>query len=178
MSEQPSQRIAIGSESIELPSALPVLPVRDAVVFPGTTVPLSIGRARSLAALEEAGVAHDPQLVSPAHFEIESAEESVDRLRSNGVTFDAVFAASDLIALGAIRSLFRAGVRVPEDVSVVGYDDVLLARYSHPALTTVSQDMAKAGRLLVSKLLNSTGGQEMRSERLPTELIVRESCGG
>jgi len=55
MSEQAQQRIAIGTESVELPSSLPVLPVRDAVVFPGINVPLSVGRARSLAALEEAG---------------------------------------------------------------------------------------------------------------------------
>jgi DNA-binding LacI/PurR family transcriptional regulator len=53
-----------------------------------------------------------------------------------------------------------------------------LARYSRPALTTIRQDTALAGRLLVSKLLNSAAGGELRSERLPTDLIVRESCGG
>lgn len=128
-------------------------------------------------ALEEAGVALDPALVAPVHFEVESAEEAIERLLAQGVKLDAVFGASDLIALGAIRGLIRAGARVPEDVSVVGYDDVLLARYSHPALTTISQDMAKAGRLLVSKLMNSSTGRDIRSERLPTDLIVRESCG-
>lgn len=128
-------------------------------------------------ALEEAGWSVDPQLVAPVHFEVESAEDAVERLIAQGVFFDAVFGASDLVALGAIRGLVRRGVRVPEDCSVVGYDDIRLARYSHPALTTISQDMAKAGRLLVSKLMSSTSGQEIRSERLPTELIVRESCG-
>jgi DNA-binding LacI/PurR family transcriptional regulator len=128
-------------------------------------------------ALEAAGLPVDPRLAAPVHFEVESAEDAVERLMAQGIGFDAIFGSSDLIALGAIRGLIRHGLRVPDDISVVGYDDVLLARYSHPALTTISQDMAKAGRLLVSKLMNSTGAKDIRSERLPTELIVRESCG-
>ncbi len=128
-------------------------------------------------ALKEADLPLDMHLVAPVHFEVESAEDAVERLIAQDVEFDAIFGASDLIALGAIRGLIRHGRRVPEDVSVVGYDDVLLARYSHPALTTISQDMAKAGRLLVSKLMNSKGGLDIQSERLPTDLIVRESCG-
>ncbi len=127
-------------------------------------------------ALEAAGLPVDPRLVASVHFEVESAEDAVERLMTQGIEFDAIFGSSDLIALGAIRSLIRHGKTVPGDASVVGYDDVLLARYSHPALTTVSQDMAKAGRLLVSKLMNSSGTKDIRSERLPTELIVRESC--
>ena len=113
----------------------------------------------------------------PAHFTVESAEATVDALLARAPGIDGIVAASDLIALGAIRALLHAGVRVPEDVSVVGYDDVPFARFSRPALTTISQDTARAGRLLVSKLLD-TGTSDMRSERLPTELIVRESCGG
>ncbi len=128
-------------------------------------------------ALEEVGASVDSRLVLPVHFAVESAEEGVERLMAEGVTFDAIFASSDLIALGAIRALRRHGLSVPEDVSIVGYDDIMIARYSHPALTTISQDMAKAGRLLVSKLMNSKSNQDIRSERVPTDLIVRESCG-
>ena len=128
-------------------------------------------------AIEQAGLAQDKALMVPAHFTVESSEASVDALIARGEDFDGIVAASDLIALGAIRSLLHHGRRVPEDVSVVGYDDVPFARYSRPALTTVLQDTQRAGRLLVSKLLD-TGGGEMRSERLPTDLIVRESCGG
>ena len=128
-------------------------------------------------AIEQAGLAQDKALMVPAHFTVESSEASVDALIARGEHFDGIVAASDLIALGAIRSLLHHGRRVPEDVSVVGYDDVPFARYSRPALTTVLQDTQRAGRLLVSKLLD-TGGGEMRSERLPTDLIVRESCGG
>jgi len=129
-------------------------------------------------ALEEAGLPFDSDLVVPAHFEIESAEAAVDAMIARGVRFDGLVAASDMIALGAIRALLHAGRRVPEDVSVVGYDDVKMARFSNPALTTISQDTAKAGRLLVSKLLSSGGDEPIRSERVPTDLIVRETCGG
>jgi DNA-binding LacI/PurR family transcriptional regulator len=152
---------------------------RRRIVYLGDTeAPEVTQRVRGyVEALGQAGIAHDPALMVPAHFTVESAEASVDALLTRGVKFDGIVAASDLIALGAIRALLNAGLTVPEDVSVVGYDDVPFARYSRPALTTVSQDTRRAGRLLVSKLLD-TGGDEMRSERLPTELIVRESCGG
>lgn len=130
-----------------------------------------------LEALAEAGLERDPDLILPVHFAIESAESAVDVLMNRGARFDAIFAASDLIAVGAVKGLQRRGIAAPRDVSVVGYDDILLSRYCHPALTTISQDMAKAGRLLVMKLLSKSGGKDAISERLPTELIVRESCG-
>ncbi|WP_418152048.1 LacI family DNA-binding transcriptional regulator [Litorimonas sp. RW-G-Af-16] len=129
-------------------------------------------------ALEEKGLKLDENLVSPAHFKIESAEVAVDALVASQQSFDAIFASSDLIALGAIRALQRHGISVPRDVSVVGYDDVQLARYNRPALTTIRQDLSKAGSLMVAKLLNASHPQDMVSERLPTDLIMRESCGG
>jgi DNA-binding LacI/PurR family transcriptional regulator len=128
-------------------------------------------------ALAEAGLPFDTHLVQPAHFDLESAAEAVDFLAARGVAFDGVVAASDMIALGAIRALVRRGRRVPEDVSVVGYDDLAIARYNHPALTTVRQDVGKGGVLLVSKLMTLVNGGAAASERLPTELVVRESCG-
>ncbi len=128
-------------------------------------------------ALARADVAYDEKLVSPAHFEIESAQAAVDSLIAENIPFDAVFGGSDAIAIGAIRALTRRGVSVPDDISVVGYDDVMLARYSQPALTTIRQDLAQAGRLMVSKLLNARDGGEMISERLDTNIIVRDSCG-
>jgi DNA-binding LacI/PurR family transcriptional regulator len=153
---------------------------RKRIVFLGDTeAPEVTQRLRGYAeALEQVGLEQDPALLVPAHFTVESAEAAADALFARGEKFDGIVAASDLIALGAIRALLQAGIRVPEDVSVIGYDDVPFARYSRPALTTVKQDTARAGRLLVSKLLDTGAGGEMRSERLPTELIVRESCGG
>ncbi|MEM0929166.1 MAG: LacI family DNA-binding transcriptional regulator [Pseudomonadota bacterium] len=128
-------------------------------------------------ALQEAGLEQCPDLVAPVFFEIESAENAVQSLLGRGHDFDAAVCASDLIAMGVVRGLMKRGRSVPGDVSVVGYDDIQLSRYSTPALTTIAQDKAKAGRLLVSKLQSSTSGQEIHSERLPTELIVRDSCG-
>ncbi len=152
---------------------------RRRIVFLGDIeAPESMQRRQGyLAALAQANLPADPRLTVPAHFGIEAAAASVDTLISRRIKFDGIVAASDLIALGAIRALLRAGMSVPEDVSVVGYDDISFARYSRPALTTVRQDTALAGRLLVSKLLNSPASGEHKSERLPTDLIVRESCG-
>ena len=132
-----------------------------------------------LEALEKAGLKPDRALSVPAHFEVESAEAALDALIRDGVAFDGIVAASDVIALGAIRAMRRAGISTPQDVSVVGFDNVRFARYATPTLTTVAQDTSTAGRLLVSKLLDAGSGRiRSRSERLPTDLIVRESCGG
>lgn len=151
---------------------------RRIAFFGSTAAPEAMQRYNGyLAAHAESSLEVDPRLIQPAHFEIESAETAVNQLIASGAPFDGIVAASDLIALGAIRALRRAGRSVPQDVSVVGYDNVLLASYSQPALTTISQDMAKAGRIMVSKLVEAISGNLLQSERLPTELIVRESCG-
>jgi DNA-binding LacI/PurR family transcriptional regulator len=149
---------------------------RKRIVFLGETEPEAMQRrAGYLEALKESGLEADPALICPVDFELESAEAAVNTLVRRKVAFDAIFASSDLIALGAIRALRRAGMRVPEDVSVVGYDDMLLSRLSTPALSTVKQDTYKAGRLLVARVLDADG--DHRPERLSTDLIVRESCG-
>ncbi len=130
------------------------------------------------AALEDAKVAFDPSLVRSGDFGYDDAFDPVNDLIDSAVEFDAVFAAGDMLALGVIAALKRRGIRVPEDVAVVGYDDIALGRHSTPALTTVRQDVIKAGQLLVSKLFRRGAGLPAASERLPTEMIVRESCGG
>ncbi len=152
---------------------------RQRIAFFGDTEAPEIGQRYEgyRQALEEGGLNFDPNLVSPAHFKLESAEAAVDALVSSKSDFDAIFASSDMIALGAIRALQRQSISVPKDISVVGYDDVQLARYSRPGLTTIRQDLSKAGSLMVAKLLNATDPQDMMSERLPTDLIMRESCG-
>lgn len=153
---------------------------RKRIVFLGDLEPPeAMQRHRGyLEALGSAGLGVDPDLIMDAHFEVESAEASVDGLIRRGVQFDGVVCASDQIALGAVRALLHAGLRVPQDVSVIGFDNVPFSRYARPALTTIAQDTMKAGRLLVSKLLDYPGDSVGRSERIPTDLIVRESCGG
>ena len=150
---------------------------RKAIVFIGGSDPEAEQRRRGyMEALAESGIEPDPRLVAQVEFELESAEAAITRLLRRGIAFDGIVAASDLIALGAIRALRRAGLSVPADVSVVGYDDMLLSRLSTPALTTIRQDTFHAGQLLVASILEPS--QDRSPGYLPTELIVRESCGG
>lgn len=128
-------------------------------------------------ALRNSGMTVDPRLVCPAHFYPESAMETVEVLLEQGIEFDGIVAASDMIAIGAMRGLISRGKRVPQDVSVIGYDDVLVAAFSSPALSTIRQDVTKAGRLMVNKLLRMLAGENVQSSTLPTDLIIRESCG-
>jgi len=149
---------------------------RKRIVFLGGSDPEATQRHRGYTeALADAKIKVDDALIGRVEFEEESAEAAIDALLIRKIPFDGVVAASDLIALGAVRALSRAGRKVPRDVSVVGYDNMLLSRLSTPTLSTVQQDIPKAGRLLVAKLLDWTG--DVRPEMLSTELIIRESCG-
>jgi DNA-binding LacI/PurR family transcriptional regulator len=149
---------------------------RRRLLFLGGSDPEATQRYRGYTeALQDAGIPIDDTLIGRVEFEAESAEAAVDTLVRRKVRFDGIVAASDLIALGAIRALHRSSIAVPQDVSVVGYDNNLLSRLSTPTLSTVQQDIPKAGRMLVSKLLEWSG--DTRPELLSTELIIRESCG-
>lgn len=131
-------------------------------------------------ALAEAGHAMDRALQVDAESSEDAGAAAAVELMRRGMTFDArpfdaVFAASDLIAIGAMRAFADASVRVPEDVAVVGFDDIPAARIATPALTTVRQDTSRAGELLVERLIGLVDGRGGHSERLPVELVVRRS---
>ncbi len=128
-----------------------------------------------IAAQQARGLTPDPRLVRPMPFEAEAARREVDRLIEDGVDFDAVFAASDVLAVAALSALKSHGRRVPEDVQVVGFDDIPLAAQASPALTTVRQDLEAAGRALVDLLLAALDGQAIEPLILPTTLVVRDS---
>ncbi|MES2150926.1 MAG: LacI family DNA-binding transcriptional regulator [Pseudomonadota bacterium] len=129
------------------------------------------------AALAAHGLEADPALLVTVSFLPEGGREAVDELARRGVPYDAVFASSDLLAMTAINTLRGRGIRVPEDIAVVGYDDIELSNYFHPPLTTVRQPIEEAGRALVRALLGLIEGRGALSEQLPTELIVRASAG-
>jgi DNA-binding LacI/PurR family transcriptional regulator len=129
------------------------------------------------AALQAAGLSLDPALQVDADSAEEAGYTAAMALVERGQPFDAVFAASDLIAIGAIRALAEKGLRVPEDVAVVGFDDIPTARYTNPSLTTVVQDTARAGELLVDTLLKLVRGEAAESVTLPAQLVVRRSSG-
>ena len=97
------------------------------------------------------------------------------RFLKNGEKFDALFAASDLIAINAMGVLTGQGIAIPEQVSVVGYDDIDMASHSFPPLTTVRQPMDLAGVLLTDSLQELLDGQVTDSKLLPTSLVIRGS---
>jgi alanine racemase len=131
-----------------------------------------------LDALAAAGVSPDKDLEASAVNQEAEGLEAMQSLIDAGAEFDAVFAASDLIAFGAIKCLRRAGIRVPEDVSVVGFDDTPAASFFNPSLTTIRQDTQKAAEALVGNLLAMIDGESVPSPLLPLSLVVRRSCGG
>lgn len=152
---------------------------RKRIVFLGDTdAPESAQRFRGYReVLDTAGLGYDDQLVVPSHFQVASARAVVETMIASGLQFDGIVAASDLIALGAIQALRRAGRDVPGEVSIVGYDNVPFGTYAEVPLTTVDQDTAKAGRMLVAKLLDGGGVRGADLDRIPAELIIRSSCG-
>jgi len=125
---------------------------------------------------EEAAVPTDVSRLISTHLDIGLACGTIERLVRERVDFDGIVAVNDVVALGAIQGLRRQGIHVPEDVSVVGYDDVQFSKYTQPPLTTISQDSERGGQLIVSKLIDR-GNQSFVSEVLPLDLIVRGSCG-
>jgi DNA-binding LacI/PurR family transcriptional regulator len=88
---------------------------------------------------------------------------------------DAVFANSDMMAVGAINVLREHGRRVPQDVAVVGYDDLSIAKLSSPPLTTISQNLPLVGQLLVQNLIRNIETDLLTTVTIPAELVVRES---
>ena len=133
------------------------------------------------AALREAGIEPVADLEFRGDFAERSGYEAAAELLRRHLRPTAIFAANDYMAVGALGALNDAKVRVPEDVAVVGFDDIALARYLNPPLTTVRVDRQELGRRAVEILLDREAHPEhagRRLEVLPTALIVRRSCGG
>ncbi|WP_159943888.1 MULTISPECIES: LacI family DNA-binding transcriptional regulator [unclassified Nocardiopsis] len=129
------------------------------------------------AGLETAGLAVDDALVVPGEFGYESGFRAGERLFDLEEPPTAVFAASDQMALGVYEALRRRGLRVPGDVSVVGFDDLPEASWSSPSLTTVRQPLSDMGRLAVRTVQRLVRRETIESPRveLATELVVRDS---
>lgn len=126
-------------------------------------------------AMREAGAATCDALQINAITTEESGFQAACELCSRGMEFDAIFAASDLIAIGALRALQEAGVDVPRQVAVVGFDDIPAASVTNPPLTTVVQDTRRAGELLVETLLRQITGESAANSVIPTKLVLRKS---
>jgi len=124
---------------------------------------------------------HGLQVVRGLRFDSFFSEESGYRatqaLVASEVDYSAIFCASDLIAIGAIKALREHGLRVPRDKVIVGFDNIPTAEHLAPALTTVQQDTFAAGQALVNSVIHSIHGETTEPVLLPTKLVVRDSCG-
>lgn len=129
------------------------------------------------AGLDAAGIAFDPALVTEGDFDYQSGFRAGCKLLDLAELPTAVFAASDQMALGVYEAVRKKGLLVPEDVSVIGFDDLPEARWASPPLTTVRQPLAEMGKLAARTVLRMVQGESLESPRveLATRLVVRES---
>lgn len=130
-----------------------------------------------LDALQMRGLAPLPVLQAVGDFTETGGYYAAQRLLQ--VLPDAIFSASDAMAVGALRAIREAGLRVPQDVAVVGFDDMSFAAHANPPLTTIRQPIQRLGSLAAEMLIERIENPHMASRRviLPTELVVRSSCG-
>jgi DNA-binding LacI/PurR family transcriptional regulator len=115
--------------------------------------------------------------VLDAHMTADGAYRAMRDFIGRGEEFDAVFAATDVIAISAMRAIAASGLSIPHDVAIVGFDDIAMAAHVHPSLTTVRQDVGRGAKLLVDAVLRRLAGEDTASAVMPGELIVRESSG-
>jgi LacI family transcriptional regulator len=126
-------------------------------------------------ALEAAGLPFERKLVVQGDFNETGGFLAMNRLVDSGQAFTAIFAANDQTAVGARLALFRRGIRLPDDVSLVGFDDLPASRYSTPPLTTVHQPIYEVGGMLVDAIFELIDGRVPRIEVPRMQLVVRES---
>ena len=131
------------------------------------------------AAFVEAGLTASEELVFHGDFRPPSGLAGFKQLFSRPDPPTAIFACNDMMALGVLRAAAEAGVRVPQDVAVVGFDNIEIGQFIHPSLTTVAQQKDEIGQQAVQRIVELLSGQEKESRKMlvPTRLIARESSG-
>ncbi len=129
-------------------------------------------------ALKKAGIEFDKKMVVEANFTEESGYASMKKILSSDLKPTAVFAGNDVIAYGAIKAIQDEGLRIPDDISIVGFDDDYLSRYLNPTLTTVTLPAAGLGSEAVKILINIIKNKNNTNEKisLPTNFTIRKSC--
>ena len=142
--------------------------------------PISADRERGYRqALEAAGLPVNPELVAQGDFSVESGVRAMEQLYAAEQPFTAVFCSNDEMAIGALQVIKGRGQRIPEDVSVIGFDDIPHARYTDPPLTTIAQPMAELGMEAMTMLLEILQDPTTRPRKriLPAPLVIRASAG-
>lgn len=129
------------------------------------------------AALADAGIPYDAQIVYPGAFTDTSSYEPMQTMLDLPEPPTAVFIGSDLVALGALHAIHHRGLTIPDDISVIGFDDVLIGKYLQPPLTTIHLPAADLGAKAGEMILASIRGKTFPTLRalLPTELVIRQS---
>ena len=133
------------------------------------------------AALDDAGMERDAELELDGDFTESGGHAAGERIAGFRRRPTAVFAANDSMAIGALAALRDAGIRVPDDMAVAGFDDIPIARYMSPPLTSVRVSISEMGERAVHMLLHAIEGKNQHArqqETLPTTLVIRASCGG
>jgi DNA-binding LacI/PurR family transcriptional regulator len=130
-------------------------------------------------ALQKAKIPFDPSLFREGDFTAQSGYDAMRRILASASRATALFAGNDTIATGAMLALREAGLSVPEDFAVVGYDDLPIASYTCPPLTTVRTHPFEQGKLLAEAAITLMNNEKVGSQQdaLPLELVVRNSCG-
>lgn len=145
---------------------------------PATSVDACRRLAAYRMALESVGLTYDPALVASGDYEPRAGREAVRTLERQAKKYNALVAANDLMAIGAVDGLRASGKRVPEDVSVIGFDDMEEASFSSPTLTTVRQPLQEVGALAARVALQVVSGAAAEPHSVITApLVIRESCG-
>lgn len=129
--------------------------------------------------LHMAGLVYDDSMVVHGAYDPDTGYRAMQMLLQQAPRLTAVFAMNDIMAFGALRALQEHGLRVPEDVALVGFDDIRLSEYSSPPLTTMNEPDVEHGRMAAEMLLTLIRGgiPQERQVKLQTRLVVRKSCG-
>ena len=128
-----------------------------------------------LRALKEHGIERDDSLIIAGNFDATSGVLAIENLVQSNAVFTAIFAANDMTAMGARLALYRRGIRVPEDVSIIGFDDQDESAFSTPPLTTVKQPGRELGATAVESMINLIAGKEYSVPQFSATITVRES---
>jgi LacI family transcriptional regulator len=152
----------------------------------GIILPTPLDRRPSLRRLEGFQDAHkehnlepDPRLIVATDYTLQSAYDLTLRMLQDGPLPDALFVADDKRALAVVEAIRNRGLRIPEDIALVGHGDWMVGRYMCPSLTSIHHPFREMGRTAAEKALQLIAGETIASENvmMPTYLVVRESCG-
>jgi DNA-binding LacI/PurR family transcriptional regulator len=131
-------------------------------------------------ALHDAEIEYDPQLVTIDQYTYETGYKAIQRLLNSGIPFDGVYASQSTIAVGAVNALLDAGIRLPEDVSLIAFDDLADAMHPRIGISTMRQPILEKGQRLANTLIDLIEGRAAPPIQcfLPTEIVIRDTCGG